>query len=200
MAKQSKSAEIHEMTKTEVERQVGELTARRQAIVAERAALYKASPKASGPPIDAHAAAARRYAKAYFNGSTPPHLALVQEISLDTQLYEEMLGIDLVLGVLNDRRLLAQAAAAVAFMEEHDDEWRELAREIVFTRGRLDALERRARRLLEGCADLFAVKLPLAIIANNNVAEIPLADLTEAARSEGIVTQSEIRKVESHVE
>jgi hypothetical protein len=63
----------------------------------------------------------------------------------------------------------------------------------------LHALEQSAQRLLAGCPDLFAVRLPMTVISNSpSIAEIPLDDLKGAALAEGIITHAEIRKAEKH--
>jgi hypothetical protein len=192
---------IHALTTAEIARQVQMHSARRRAIVEERAAIYANAQKngwaVESPIVDADERAAREIAKSLLNGSAPPSLSLPPPITRDRGLDREQRAIDIVLKILGDEHLAARAAEAVEWMETHNDEWRELAREIVLSAVRLDALESRARQLLNSCPDIFAVRLPMALIANNRVSEIPLGELKAAAAAEGIVKNTEIRKVEN---
>lgn len=191
--------EIHAMTMAEIGRQGKSHRERHQQIEIERAALYADSLKNGGtadtPLIDADERAAREHAKHLLNGSAPESLSLPPEITRDRLLLREQRGIEIVLKILDDKELVARAAEAVEWAEAHSGEWRQLCREITLTAVRLDALEQSAQRLIAGCPDLHAVRLPMTVIVNSpSVAEIPLDDLKAAAVAEGIVTNSEILK------
>jgi hypothetical protein len=205
MMKRSTGPDIHELTGQEIARQVAALSLRRQQIVSERASMYANALKSGGAtdsaPIDDDERAAREHAKVLLNGAAPAALSLFQPaITLDKRLYREQRGIDLALKILADKDLVARAAEAVEWGEVHGPEWRQLAREITLTAIRLDALERRARQLLEGCGDISAVRLPVVMIANTrSIAELSVRDLATAAEADGVVSNAEIRKA-SHVE
>jgi hypothetical protein len=200
----SQTTDLHTLTTAEIARQVSAFQERRLQIVNQRAALYSHSLKNGGgggdsSPIDADERAARAHAKHLLNGDAPPSLSASEsEITLDRQLYREMRGIDIALKILADKSLVARAAEAVGWAEAHADEWRKLAREIMLTAIRQDALERRARELLAGCVDLFAVRLPMGnVIGGRPISEKPIIDLTEIALAEGVITSAEIRKAKN---
>jgi hypothetical protein len=194
---------IHTLTVAEIARQCAAHSLRRVQIVNERAALYAHALKNGGAsdsaPIDADEQAAREHAKLLLNGASPASLFSAESgITLDKKLYREMRGIDIALKILTDRDLVERAAEAVEWAEAHGDEWRRAAREITLVAIRLDALERHAQKLLEGCCDLSAVRLPMVMIANTrSISEMPVSDLKVAALAEGIVSNSEIRKAEN---
>jgi hypothetical protein len=196
-------SKIHELTTAEIGRQIGIHTERRQHIINERAATYANALKNGGfggdtVVVDADERAAREHAKNLLNGSAPESLSLPPEITRDRMLIREMRGIDIALKILTDKNLVARAAEAVEWAEANGDRWRAFCREITLTAIKLEALEDHARRLLGGCGDLFAVRLPMPIIANNrSVSEIPISSLTEAALAEGVVTSAEIRKAQN---
>ena len=197
----TKNIEIHELTVAEIGRQRKPLGERHRQIESERAALYADSLKNGGvaesPLIDADERAAREHAKHLLNGSAPESLSLPPEITRDRLLLREQRGIEIVLKILDNKELVARATEAVEWTEAHSGEWRQLCREITLTALRLDALQKTAQRLLAGCPDLFAVRLPMTVIVNSpSVAEISLDDLKSAALAEGIVTHAEIKKVE----
>ena len=193
---------IHALTTAEIGRQVKIHSDRSRQIINERAAMYANALKNGGsgdtPIVDADERAAREHAKSLLNGSAPETLSLPPEITRDRMLLRAQRGIEIALKVLSDKDLAARAAEAVEWAEAHRGEWRSLCREMTLTAIRLEAVEARARRLLEGCGDLFAVRLPMVIITNSrSISAIPLSDLKDAALAEGVVTQAEIRKAQN---
>jgi hypothetical protein len=193
---------IHELTTAEINRQVKLHHDRYIQIRNERADIYSSALKngaAPAPIIDDDETAARQHAKHLLNGAAPESLSSRESgITLDKKLYREMRGIDIAMKILTDKGLVARAAEAVEWAEAHRGEYRALCREMTLTAIRLEAVEARARRLLEGCGDLFAVRLPMVIITNSrSISAIPLGDLKDAALAEGVVTQAEIRKAEN---
>ena len=195
---------IHALTTAEIGRQVKIHSDRNRQIINERAAMYASALKNGGsgdtPIVDADERAAREHAKSLLNGSAPESLSLPPEITRDRMLLREQRGIEIALKVLSDKDLAARAAEAVEWAEAHRGEWRSSCREMTLTAIRLEAVEARARQLLGGCGDLFAVRLPMVIITNSrSISAIPLGDLKDAALAEGVVTQGEIRKAQ-HVE
>jgi hypothetical protein len=198
----TKNTEIHALTTAEIGRQVKIHTDRSQQIKNERAAMYAHALKNGGrvdtPIVDADERAACEHAKSLLNGSAPESLSLPPEITRDRMLLREQRGIEITLKVLADKTLVARAAEAVEWAEANRGEYRALCREITLTAIKLEAVEARARELLRGCGDLFAVKLPMVIITNSrSISEIPLSDLKDAALAEGVVTQGEIRKAQN---
>jgi hypothetical protein len=167
----TKNTEIHALTTAEIGRQVKIHTDRSRQIINERAAMYAHALKNGGrvdtPMVDADERAAREHAKSLLNGSAPESLSLPPEITRDRMLLREQRGIEITLKVLADKTLVARAAEAVGWAEANRGEYRALCREITLTAIRLEAVEARARRLLEGCGDLFAVRLPMVIVANS---------------------------------
>ena len=206
MAKQNDIQTIHDLTTAEIDRQIAALAARRVEISNERASMYahalkNGSSGGESPIVDADERAAREHAKTLLNGSAPSPLSLPPEITREKMLSREQRGIDIALKILGDKSLVARAAEAVAWAEANTDAWCQISREITLTVIRLRALERHAEALLSGCGDLFAIRLPFAILANNrcSVSDIPLDELKAVALSEKIITHAEIRKFE-HVE
>jgi hypothetical protein len=197
------SETIHELTTAEINRQVKLHHDRYIQIRNERADLYSSALKNGGaapaPIIDDDETAARQHAKHLLNGAAPESLSSRESgITLDKKLYREMRGIDIAMKILTDKGLVARAAEAVEWAEAHRGEYRALCREMTLTAIRLEAVEARARRLLEGCGDLFAVRLPMVIITNSrSISAIPLGDLKDAALAEGVVSKAEIRKAEN---
>jgi hypothetical protein len=63
----------------------------------------------------------------------------------------------------------------------------------------LDALEDKARELLEQCGDIHAVRLPMGnVIGGRAICETrSISDLAETAMAAGVVTASEIKKAKS---
>jgi hypothetical protein len=195
---------IHDLTAQEIARQVAPLSLRRVQIMNERAALYAHALKNGGggetSVVDADERAAREHAKFLLNGHAPAMLSMPPDLTRDKILYREQRGIDIALKILSDKDLVARAAEAVEWGESHADEWRRVAREITLAAVRLDALERHARKLLAGCCDLSAVRLPMVMIANaRSISDVPIIDLKAAALAENIVSNNEIKKAE-HVD
>jgi hypothetical protein len=198
-----KNTEIHALTTAEISRQIRMHNERRIQIINQRADLYTTALKNGGssetPVIDDDEKAARQHAKHLLNGAAPESLSSTESgITLDKKLYRELRGVDIALKILGDKDLVARAADAVVWEEEHADEWRTLCRETVLTAIKLDALESRARQLLEQCVDLSAVRLPMVnIVGSRSISEIPLSDLAETALAQGVVTEAELRKAQN---
>jgi hypothetical protein len=190
---------IRELTTSEIARQVQPLIARRQEIVAGRAEDYKSRQRNAAAPIyDDDERASREHARSLLNGEAPETLSLPPELAKDRILMREMRGIDIALKILASKDLVARTVEAVRWAEEHDGEWRTLCRDIVLTAVRLDALEDRARRLLEQCIDVSSIRLPMAnIIGGRAISEIPISDLTERAMAAGVATSTEVKKARS---
>jgi hypothetical protein len=197
-------AQIHELTGTEIGRQIDLHLKRRIQIVNQRAEMYAAALKNGGnsesPVIDDDEKAAREHAKHLLNGSSPSSLSLPPDVTLDKQLYREMRGIDLAVKILSDKNIVTQAAEAVIWSEKHAEEWRQIAHDITVAAIKLNALESRAQRFLADCPylDSGAVRLPMVLIAHHtrSIGEIPIKDLTNAALAEGIITKTELRNAE----
>jgi hypothetical protein len=198
-----KNTEIHELTTAEIARQTAPLNARYQEIVSERAANYRSALKNGGggatPIIDPDERAAREHAKTLLNGSSPGSLLLPPEITRDRALLREQRGIEIALKIFASKDLVARAAEAVQWAEEHGDEWKALCRDIVLAAVKLDEMENRARHLLEQCVDVSAVRLPMAnVIGGRSLCETrSISDLAETALAAGLVTSSEIKKAKS---
>jgi hypothetical protein len=199
----TKHSEIHALTTAEIGRQIKLLGERRQQIVNERAAMYAHAVKNGGPVggevlVDADERAAREHAKSLLNGSAPEFLSLPPDITREKLLTREQRGIDIVLKILQDKRLVAHTTAAVEWGEQHRDCWTALCRDVVLCAIRSDALENSARELIGRCPDILAAQMPMAnFIGGRSVSEIPLSDLTEAALGQGVVTAAEIRKAKN---
>ena len=195
---------IHALTVAEIVRIDAPFAERELQIQNKRAEIYSTSLKNGGaqstPIIDDDEKAALQHAKHLLNGNAPNSLSLPPDITLDKQLYREWRGIKIARKILADKTLVARATEAVEWAEAHRGEWRSLCREMTLTAIRLEAVEARARQLLRGCGDIFAVKLPMVIITNSrSISAIPLSDLKDAALAEGVVSHAEIRKAK-HVE
>ena len=190
--------EIHAITTAEIRRQIEVHRARRAQIIEERAALFGAAGKFTSPAvINEDEKASREHARALLNGHAPKSLSMPPAISRDRILLREERALDLVLKILGDESIAARATEAVAWAEEHGDEWRAVCCQIILTALRLDALECRARNLLEQCVDLHAVKLPLAnVIGGRPISETSLSELAERALGAGIITSSAKGKAE----
>lgn len=125
---------IHELTTEEISRQVKIHSDRRAQIVEERAAICRnMSRTGADPVIDEDERAAREHARTLLNGAAPQSLSVPPEIAYDRILLREQRALDLVLKILSNKNLALRAAEAVAWAEEHADEWRTLCRETVLT-------------------------------------------------------------------
>jgi hypothetical protein len=192
--------EIHELTTAEISWQKAILSARYQEILTERADDYRKALKSGPTPVaDADEVAAREHARHLLNGAAPESLSIPPAIARDRILIREQRGIELAMKILSSKDLVARAAEAVQWAEEHANEWRALCRDIVLTAIRLDALEDSARRLLEQCIDVSAIRLPMAnTIGGRSICETrSISDLAETALAAGVVTSAEIRKARS---
>jgi hypothetical protein len=193
--------EIHQLTTAEISRQATVLAERDREITNELADRYKNALKNGGPTpiIDADEVAAREHARSLLNGSAPESLSLAPELNRDKILYREKRGIAIALKILSSKDLVARAAEAVQWAEEHANEWRALCRDIVLTAVRLDEMENRARHLLEQCGDIHAVRLPMAnVIGGRSLCETrSISDLAETALAAGVVTLADVKKAKS---
>jgi hypothetical protein len=191
---------IHQMARAEIARQVQALTERRNAITDERRRLYEVQRKTgnAGPVLDTHELAARKVAKSILNGSAPESLVppdTSSSITLDNKLAIEARGIDIALKILSDKDVEAKAAEAVLWAEANRDKWRELCRDVVLTSIRLDALGASVDEMLASCPDPFAVNMAMgSLVEAKHISEPFLNELTSAALSAGIVTQSDVKK------
>ena len=198
--KQTSDSEIHELTTTEMSRQLTVLAARDLQITNELADRYKNALKNGGaiPIIDADEQAARAHARSLLNGSAPESLSLAPELNRDKILYREKPGIAIAMKILASKDLVARATEAVMWAEAHRDQWQALCRDIVLTAVKLDALEDSARRLLEQCIDIHSIRLPMANkIGGRSISGTPIAELTEIALAAGVVTAGEIKKAKN---
>ena len=200
MSTKQNSDEIHELTTAEIGRQLSVLAERDRQITNELADRYRNALKNGGPIpiIDADEQAARAHARSLLNGAAPESLSLVPDLNRDKILYREKRGIAIATKILTSKDLVARAVEAVRWAEEHDGEWRTLARDIVLTAVRLNELEDRSQRLLGQCIDVSSIRLPMAnIIGGRAISETPTSDLTERALAAGVVTSAEIKKAKS---
>jgi hypothetical protein len=149
--------------------------------------------------LDPDERAAREHAKHLLNGSAPGSLLLPPEVTGDRALLREQRGIEIALKIYASKDLAARATEAVEWAEQHRNEWVELCHAITLTAVRLDALEDKARELLEQCGDIHAVRLPMGnVIGGRAICETrSISDLAETALAAGVVTASEIRKAKS---
>jgi hypothetical protein len=193
-------SEIRELTRAEISSRLTALAAHDVEITNELASRYKNAMKHGGaiPIIDSDEHAAREYARSLLNGAAPESLSLMPEPNRDKILYREKRGIEIATKILSNKDLVARAAEAVAWAEEHSAEWRTLCHDIVLTAARLAALEECSRRLLSQCIDIHSVRLPLANkIGGRAISETPIGDLTEIAMVAGVVTSAEVRKAKN---
>jgi hypothetical protein len=203
---------IHELTRAEIGRQLGVLAEQRQQIGERRAELYGRFSRGggSGPALSHDERAARTHAKKLLNGSAPPSLeppplSEFNFSTLDQQLAVEIRGIDIAVKILGDKELVARAAEAVQWAEDHAAEWRALVRETIMTAARLASVESAAARLLAKCVDVAAINLPMINLIgqkSQNVAwvgHVPITsdDLIEAGLQAGIVTNRDIEKAKN---
>jgi hypothetical protein len=209
----TKSSEtIHELTRAEIARQIDTHSERRREIVHQRAELFTRVSKSGSPPsLSIDERAARAHAKQLLNGDAPASLAPPSELdfsSLDRQLAVEQRGIDIAIKILGDRELIARAAEAVHWAEEHAHQWRQLVRETIVTAARLEALQRAAARLIDDCVDASAINLPMTnmvcctsmkSVRHGFSGFLPVTpdDLIEAGLKAGVVTQREIDKAKN---
>src|ERR1019366_2419680 len=196
MSTKQNSDEIHELTTAEIGRQLSVLAERDRQITNELADRYKNALKNGGPIpiIDADEQAARAHARSLLNGAAADSLSLLPDLNRDKILYREKRGIAIATKILTSKDLVARAVEAVRWAEEHDGEWRTLARDIVLTAVRLNELEDRSQRLLSQCIDVSSIRLPMAnIIGGRAISETPISDLTERALAAGVVTSAEVK-------
>ena len=110
--------------------------------------------------------------------------------------------------ILSDKELLARAAEAVQWAENHAAEWRALVRETIVAAARLSALESAAARLIDKCVDIDAVNLPMLNLIGRKSMKIAAPgfsgfvsitpdDLIEAGLQAGIVTNRDVEKAKN---
>jgi hypothetical protein len=204
---------IHDLTRAEIARQLGVLVEQRQQIVEQRAELYqRVSKGATGPLLSLDERAARTHAKKLLNGSAPPGLeppplSEFNFSSLDQELAAKQRGTDIAIRILSDKEVAAAAAEAVEWAEAHSVRWRQLAREAIVSSAWMDAVKRALAKLLEQCPDITAINFPMANMLGcdgmrvaypgfSGILDVTSDDLIEAGVKAGIVTKSEIRKVQ----
>ena len=204
---------VHELTRAEIARQIAGHVARRQQIVEQRRVLYSRS-SSSGAPVPSLSVeekAARAIAKRLLNGVAPPSLDHPSDAnfsSLDMDLAVEQRAREITIKILSDNELVARAAEAVQWSEDHADRWRHLARETIVAAARLEALERASADLIAKCVDVAAVNLPMINLIGQKekrVADIgcsgffPITpdDLIEAGLKAGVVTQREVDRAKN---
>jgi hypothetical protein len=110
-------------------------------------------------------------------------------------LAREQAGIDIVLKVLNDKSLVATAAAAVEWAEENGAKWAGICREVVLATARLDALHKTASELLASCPDIGAARLVLGNYIGGDPTSVSVDDLIAAAEAQGVVNAADLKKV-----
>jgi hypothetical protein len=201
MAMKTDETTIHELTRAEIARQIGLHAARRREIVAERAEIYAAGAHVHPESLSVDERAARAHAKLLLNGSAPASLtapAGIDFASLDRQLLIEERGIDIALKILGEKELLARAAEAVQWAQDHADRWRALVRETILANVKLDALKHAASQMLDQCIDVAAINLPMVnVIGCEWTTSMTPDDLIEAGLKAGIVSQRDVDKAKN---
>jgi len=200
--KRSNNAALNAEMKAEIERLRQPLLARREIITQELAAICALALKVGGSvttafqPLDEDERAARDHAQRLIGGAAPGtlSLSLPPMISKERELQRERRGIDIVLKTLDDKELIVRAGAAVAWAEEHGEEWRRLCHDVTLTEIRKAALDQRVEALLRQVDVEFQVPLPMCEFMGRGAT---VGDLTAAAIAAGIVSKSEVREAEN---
>jgi hypothetical protein len=196
---------IHELTRAQIARQIGELNDRRRQLVERRADLYKRQCRSGAEPtIGPEEKAVRAHAKKLLNGSAPEFLNTSTPefdfASEDKRLEVEQRAIDLTIKILSEKDVAALAADAVQWAEDNSAQWRHISREIILAYARIDALEQAALSIIERCPDISAVNLPLIHIIGQKEAvfdtwipeAVTASRLIEAALAVGFVTKRDV--------
>jgi len=197
---------ILDLTFEEVQRQQRDYGEKRRVITEELAAIFAARAKGEtpAPVFSDREKSVRERMRGMLNGHAPEALkAAIPALDRENELLIERDAIDGILTLLTRSEIPARAAAAVAWVETHEKEWRELAREIVLTAFRLAALEARAESMsreipdcVPGLALVQFVGFGHSFLANPNLIDSDSSlGLRAVALKEGIVTTSEIKKV-----
>jgi hypothetical protein len=199
MAKHT-DTEIYDMAVAEVLRRRAGLSLERDAAKDEAAAIC-AGRKDGHPaplPLPPNTHAAYELAKAMLDGHAPASFTVPPLVSREDDLLIKIAAFDLALHVLSDDLIAAEAAAAVAYAQNHTDEWRALAREIILTAMRLEVLESRARDLLRPCG-AGTVRMDAEPTIGRGILGIgwdrdPLREARADALATGIISKREIEK------
>lgn len=174
---------------------------RQRALQAEGAANYAAMKAGSPPtqPLTDHQRRVAGHVQLLMNGSTPASL-LAPAVSRDDQIRAELDAIAFVDRDLGRQEEIAREREAGAWVTEHADQWRALCHDIVLTAVRLAALEGSAREALSYLQVPGVKGLAMAATIGSGYSLLgigdPLREMIEAALSENVVTQAEIRKAE----
>jgi len=196
---------IFDLSVEEVDRLKRDYHEKRRVATNELVAIHDARKKGHKPaPFSDYQKSVRERQRGLLNGSAPEALkTAIPALDRENELLIERDAIDGILALLDRSEIPARAAAAVAWVETHEKQWRELAREIALTAFKLAALEARAEAMSREIPD-WAPGLPLAnfigfghsLLANPNLIDSDSSlGLRAVALNEGIVTTSEIKKV-----
>jgi hypothetical protein len=143
------SPEIKRATRAEIARQIAAYETKRRVTVDELAAIHSARSKGQTPEIvpPPNVVAARERAAEMLNGHAPDFLKRNPALTREAALIIEQDAIDIILKVLRDNETEARTFEAAQFAADHDEEWRDLCRDILLTAHRFLALEAKAKAL-----------------------------------------------------
>jgi hypothetical protein len=202
MAKQQ-DINKHPTTAAEFRQVRSALSVRERELQNEGAALYSAVQKGAPPPrpLTDHATRVREHIKTLLNGATPPHL-LAPVASRDQQIIAELEAVRFADSYWAKQEEAARELEAQQFAYKQDAEWRSLCREIVLTAVKLEALEARAREMMEPVRGFFVkIAMPRTIGSELSLLGVgdPLSEMRNEALTQGIVSKADIRKAVSNV-
>lgn len=199
----AKDINKHPTTAAEFRQVRSALSVRERELQNEGAALYSAVQKGAPPPrpLTDHATRVREHIKTLLNGATPPHL-LAPVASRDQQIIAELEAVRFADSYWGKLEADALEREAQQLADRQDPEWRGLCREIVLAAVKLEALEARARDMLEPLRGAYVnIAMPCTIGSQLSLLGIgdPLADMRNEALQQGIVSKADLRKASSNV-
>jgi hypothetical protein len=202
MSKQQNQPVIsHPSTAAEIRQVQRDLMARALELQNEGAKNYRALQAGTAPsrPISDHERRVTAHIQKLMNGSTPSHL-LAPAVSRDEQIRAELDAIAFVSRDLARQEELTRYSEAETWVVKTDPQWRALCREIILTAERLAALEERARQFLLPIEGIH-VKIAMGSTIASGLSLLgigdPLREMRDAALSEKIVSEAEIRKAQN---
>jgi hypothetical protein len=195
--------EIHRLTVAEINRQVRGLSTKRREAVEELIVLEKRPQGSPAPkPLDDHGRAVRERAISLLNGHAATVLKFPAETARENELRVEIDAIDIAVTALQKSATATRAADAVAWTEEHRNEWTALVREVLLAAVRVHALGQRAEAMLRSSPESLGIDLPLTNWFNRGALAIferwdfenPLAEPINEAIADAIITEHDVRK------
>ena len=200
-------AAVHELTVAEVGRLKSAFASQRQTAMERRAQLYASrNPEAATDELMTDDdRATRELARELLNGWSPAHFSTPPTLSEDQRLKREISALDLVLTALDQKEIVARAAASASWAIQNEDEWTATCRETLLCAERLMSLEQKLRQMRLQLGGVTPSTLPGATVFGTGRSILsgggsdPVSSARIRALVDGIVTQKQIEDARHHV-